>query len=29
MVRRVEILLTDDLDGRKISTGRGETVSFA
>ena len=29
MVRRVQILLTDDLDGRKIPAGKGETVSFA
>lgn len=29
MVQRVEILLTDDLDGREIPTGKGETVPFA
>ena len=29
MVQRVEILLTDDLDGSKIPTGKGETVNFA
>lgn len=29
MVQRVEILLTDDLDGSKIPTGKGETVHFA
>jgi hypothetical protein len=29
MVRKVEILLTDDLDGRTIPKGKGETVSFA
>ena len=29
MVHRVEILLTDDLDGSEIPTGKGETVLFA
>ena len=29
MVQRVEILLTDDLDGRAIPSGKGETVLFA
>jgi hypothetical protein len=29
MVQRVEILLTDDLDGSEIRTGKGETVPFA
>ena len=29
MVQRVEILLTDDLDGSQISAGKGETVPFA
>ncbi|MEU4295045.1 Lsr2 family protein [Kribbella sp. NPDC026596] len=29
MVQRVEILLTDDLDGSEIPTGKGETVPFA
>ena len=29
MVQRVEILLTDDLDGSKMPTGKGETVHFA
>jgi hypothetical protein len=29
MVQRVEILLTDDLDGSKIPAGKGETVVFA
>ena len=29
MVQRVEILLTDDLDGGKIPAGNGETVPFA
>lgn len=27
--QRVEILLTDDLDGSNIPTGKGETVPFA
>jgi hypothetical protein len=29
MVQRVEILLTDDLDGSEIPSGMGETVPFA
>ena len=29
MVQRVEILLTDDLDGSEIPTGKGGTVPFA
>ncbi len=29
MVQRVEILLTDDLDGSQIPSGMGETVPFA
>ena len=29
MAQRVEILLTDDLDGTELRAGRGETVSFA
>ncbi|TCC66540.1 Lsr2 family protein [Kribbella pittospori] len=29
MVQRVEIRLTDDLDGSEIPTGKGETVTFA
>jgi hypothetical protein len=29
MAQRVEILLTDDLDGRDLPAGRGETVAFA
>ncbi|TCM42765.1 Lsr2 family protein [Kribbella sp. VKM Ac-2568] len=29
MAQRVEILLTDDLDGRDLPAGKGETVTFA
>ncbi|MEV0804255.1 Lsr2 family protein [Kribbella sp. NPDC050281] len=29
MAQRLEILLTDDLDGTDLSAGRGETVTFA
>jgi hypothetical protein len=29
VVQRVEILLTDDLDGRDLPAGKGETVGFA
>ncbi|MGY4773478.1 Lsr2 dimerization domain-containing protein [Kribbella sp. CWNU-51] len=29
MAQRVEILLTDDLDGTDLPAGRGETVTFA
>ncbi|WP_406054534.1 Lsr2 family protein [Kribbella sp. NBC_00889] len=29
MVQRVEVRLTDDLDGSDIPSGKGETVSFA
>ena len=29
MVQRVEVKLTDDLDGTDIPTGRGETIEFA
>ena len=29
MAQRVEILLTDDLDGSDLPAGKGETVSFA
>jgi len=29
MVQRVEILLTDDLDGSELPAGKGETVLFA
>jgi len=29
MVQRVEVQLTDDLDGTDIATGKGETLTFA
>ena len=29
MAQRVEVLLTDDLDGTSIAAGKGETVQFA
>jgi hypothetical protein len=29
MVQRVEIVLTDDLDGKDLPAGKGETVPFA
>lgn len=29
MAQRVEVKLTDDLDGTDIATGKGETVSFS
>lgn len=29
MAQRVEVLLTDDLDGKELAAGKGETVQFA
>jgi hypothetical protein len=29
VVQRVEVLLTDDLDGSDLPAGKGETVTFA